>query len=262
MTTITIAQRKGGNGKTTSALNLAHAFALAGKRVLLIDLDDQKNSTSAIATLIPPQKSVEDLLLDPEVQLDATAVPASWSGAQGGSISLVAASGSLSGAIRELDGEVGSHLVLKEKLYRATDYDLCLIDTSPTLNILVVNALCASRYLFIPLSSKYFSLQGLAQTLEAFAKVRGRLNPALSILGLAFVISDSRASLAKEVIAKAREAYPSELCDASVGQNIKIEEAQVQRASIFSYAPADRGSAQYRALADELLTRLDSGGEA
>jgi chromosome partitioning protein len=251
MTTITVGQRKGGNGKSTSALNLAHAFALTGKRVLLIDLDDQKNSTSAIEAA-PPRYTVEDLLLRPEVDLAAAAVSTAWEG-----VSLVAASSSLSGAIRELDGEVGSHLVLKEKLACDGAFDLCLIDTSPSLNILVVNALCASRYLFIPMSSRYFSLQGLGQTLEAFAKVKSRLNAELEILALAFVIHDGRSSLAREVVEKARTEYPALVCAESIAQNIKIEEAQVLRRSILSYAPDDRGSAQYHALAAELLRRIE-----
>ena len=251
MTTITVGQRKGGNGKSTSALNLAEAFALKGQRVLLIDLDDQKNSTSAIATAAPVIHSVEDLLLKSELGLGDVAVPTTWNG-----VSLVAASASLSGAIRELDGEVGSHLVLREKLNAAEGFDICLIDTSPSLNILVVNALCASRYLFIPLSSKYFSLQGLAQTLEAFGKVKARLNAELSILALAFVIHDGRSGLAREVIQKAREQYPELVCASTIGQNIKIEEAQVLRQSIFTYAPLDRGASQYRELACELLLRM------
>ena len=228
MTTITIGQRKGGNGKSTSALNLAGAFAEKGKRVLLIDLDDQKNSTSAIEAEAP-RHTVEDLLLRPEVALSDAAVATAWEG-----VSLVAASLSLSGTIRELDGEVGSHLALREKLAAANGFDLCLIDTSPSLNILVVNALCASRYLFIPLSSKYFSLQGLGQTLEAFAKVKSRLNAELEILGMAFVLHDSRSSLAREVVQKAQEEYPELVCASMVGQNIKIEEAQVMRRSILS----------------------------
>jgi len=254
MITITIGQRKGGNGKSTATLNLAHAFALRGKRVLLIDLDDQKNSTSAIATQRQPEKTVEDLLLDSAIDVSAVAVPTSWDG-----VSLIAASANLSGTIRELDGEVGSHLVLQEKLARTTDYDLCLIDTSPSLNILVVNALCASQWLFIPLSSKYFSLQGLGQTLEAFQKVQGRLNKGLAILGLSFVIHDSRSSLAKDVITKAQETYPELVCETTIGQNIKIEEAQVLRQSILSYAPGDRGALQYQALAEELTIRMARG---
>jgi chromosome partitioning protein len=251
--TITICQRKGGNGKSTSALNLAHAFALSGKRVLLIDLDDQKNTTSAISTKTVPAHSIESLLVKSDLTLSEVAVETEWDG-----VSLVAASGSLSGAIRELDSEVGSHLVLKEKLGTgAEQFDICLIDTSPSLNILVVNALCASEYVFIPLSSRYFSLQGLGQTLESCRKVAARLNPALSILGMAFVIHDSRSGLAREVIEKARSTYPELLCAATVTQNIRIEEAQVVRQSIFSYAPFDRGSTQYRVLGDELLVRME-----
>jgi chromosome partitioning protein len=252
MTTITVCQRKGGNGKSTSALNLAHAFALSGLRVLLIDLDDQKNTTSAIATKRIPISTIENLLIEEEATLTDVATATEWDG-----VSLVPASASLSGAIRELDGEVGSHLVLSEKLRAGeADYDVCLIDTSPSLNILVVNALVASQYVFIPLSSRYFSLQGLGQTLESVKKVSSRLNPGLSVLGIAFVIHDGRSSLAKEVIEKARSEYPELVCDASVAQNIHIEEAQVLRKSIFDYAPANRGATQYRALADELLSRM------
>jgi len=257
MITITIGQRKGGNGKSTSALNLAHAFALAGKRVLLIDLDDQKNSTSAIGTTTQAAKTVEDLLLDASVSVADVAIPTSWDG-----VSLIAASANLSGTIRELDSEVGSHLVLHEKLAVSHDYDICLIDTSPSLNILVVNALCASAYLFIPMSSKYFSLQGLGQTLEAFKKVQGRLNPSLSILGMAFVIHDKRSGLSNDVVAKAQEAYPALVCSTLVSVNIKIEEAQVARQSIFGYAQADRGALQYRALATELLERMATHSQA
>lgn len=253
MKTITICQRKGGNGKSTSALNLAHAFALSGLRVLLIDLDDQKNTTSAIATQSAPLHNIEALLVQEGVTLGEVAVKTTWEG-----VSLVASSASLSGAIRELEKEVGSHLVLKEKLLSGDEYfDICLIDTSPSLNILVVNALCASQYAFIPLSSRYFSLQGLGQTLESVRKVSSRLNNELSILGIAFVIHDGRSSLSREVIETAKVQYPEHVCTSAINQNIKIEEAQVLQQSIFSYAPKDRGSIQWRALADELLSRMD-----
>jgi chromosome partitioning protein len=251
MRTITVCQRKGGNGKSTSALNLAHAFALQGKKVLLIDLDEQKNTTSAIATKGLIGDTAEALLLNEEATVADVAEQTVWEG-----VDLIAASGNLSGVIRELDEEIGSHRVLLEKLREARGYDLCLIDTSPSLNILVINALCASTRVFIPLSSTYFSLQGLGQTLEAIGKIQQRLNPCLKVLGMAFVIHDKRSRLAREVVAKAREAYGERVCDTLVGLNIKIEEAQVKRQSILGYAPGDRGAAQYRALAAELAVRL------
>lgn len=251
MTVITICQRKGGNGKSTAALNLSCVFAEMGKSVLLIDLDDQKNTTSAIAAEIKEGCTVDRLLLDEHTGVKDTALSTNWKG-----VDLIASSAGLSGIIRELDREVGSHAVLAEKLDGCEDYDLCLIDTFPSLNILVVSALCASDYLFIPLSSKYFSLKGLEQTLEAFRKVKKRLNPSLSILGMAFVIHDGRSSLAKEVLSTARKEYGQLVCDSFINQNIKIEEAQTEQKSIIQYASKDKGSIQYRALAQELLERL------
>lgn len=257
MTVVTIGQRKGGNGKSTATLNLAAAFAEAGKRVVIVDLDDQKNTTSAIGAQAQEYgarrgATVEEVLVDESVSLREAAVPTDWPG-----VSLVAASGNLSGTIRQLDAEVGGHQVLDEKLSLCDDYDLCLLDTSPALNILVVNALCASRHLFIPLSSRVFSLQGLGQTLAAFTKVQNRLNPELDLAGAAFVIHDRRSNLACEVVAKARAEYPELILQCEIGQNIAIEEAQSQRQSILSYAPTNRGAAQYRALAAELAVRMD-----
>jgi chromosome partitioning protein len=251
MNIITICQRKGGNGKSTSALNLAHAFAERGKKVLLIDLDDQKNTTSAIGLERPVRDTVEALLLNEGAGVAEVAEKTAWEG-----VDVIAASGNLSGVIRELEEEIGSHQVLKEKLWGAGGYDECIIDTSPSLNILVINALCASRWVFVPLSSNYFSLQGLAQTLEAWRKVRERLNPRLEVAGAAFVIHDKRNSLAREVVGKAREEYGDRILETVVGRNIRIEEAQVKKRSILSYAPGDRGAAQYRALAAELSGRM------
>jgi chromosome partitioning protein len=251
MTVITIAARKGGNGKSTSALNLSQAFALRGYKVLLIDLDDQKNTTSCLETQRPPVWTVEDLLVNAKVTAEEAAVQTLWPG-----VSLIASSAGLSGVIRELETEPGSHGFLQEKLSVCSAFDYCFIDTSPSLNILVVNALCASRWLFVPLSSQYFSLQGLGQTLDSFNKIKNRLNPFLELAGLAFVQHDKRSHLAGEVIEKARQEYPDLVCASVVGRNIKIEEAQVLHQSIFAYAPQDRGAVQYRHLADELLVRI------
>jgi len=135
-------------------------------------------------------------------------------------------------------------------------YDLCVIDTSPSLNILTVNAMVASHGIFIPLSSNYFSLEGLAQTMDAFRKVKEGLRHDLTLYGAAFVIHDSRSRLANEVQEKVKEQYPELLCETVIGRNIKIEEAQVRKQSIFSYAPEDRGATQYRALARELELRM------
>ena len=245
-------QRKGGNGKSTSSENLAAAFTELGKRVLLIDTDDQRNASGSIPTKQPVRYTVEDLLLNDRLTVDEAAEPALWEG-----VHLIAGSGNLSAAAGELDRKDESHYILRDKLESVSGlYDICIIDTSPSLNILTVNAMCASHGLFIPLSSNYYSLEGLAQTLEAYRKVRNGLHHNLVVYGMAFVIHDGRSRLANEVKEKVKEQYPFFLCETAIGQNIKIEEAQVKKQSILSYAPYDRGAVQYRALACELAVRM------
>ena len=112
--------------------------------------------------------------------------------------------------------------------------------------------------MFIPLSSKYFSLQGLNQTLEAYSKIKSRLNTDLNLLGFAFVIHDKRNVLANEITEKVKSQYGSLLFDTLIGINIKIEEAQVKKQSILSYCPADRGAEQYRALGKEIMNRIEA----
>ena len=187
---ITVINRKGGVGKSTSTLNLGCVLGELGHKVLIIDLDDQQNASGSLSKMsVKTTNTIEDLLLNDDVKLKNSVVKTEWA-----NVSLVPSSSSLSGVVKYLDGEVGGHLVLGEKLLdcfvadapRNDDeanascndvFDYILIDTSPSLNILVINALCASDYIFIPLSSKYFSMQGLAQTLESFKKISKRLNP-------------------------------------------------------------------------------------
>ena len=254
MKTIAVVQRKGGNGKSTSCLNLARCLSLKEKKVLIVDLDDQKNSTQSIPFESKIVHAVDELLVNDELSVRDAVTATAWKG-----VNVIAGSSNLSGVIRELDGEVGSHLVLKEKLDEVKDdFDFCLIDTSPSLNILVVNALCTADYAFIPLSSKYFSLQGLGQTLESISKVQKRLSPNLKILGIAFVIYDGRASLSKEVVSKTSEEYKDYVLKSVVNQNVRIEEAQTVRQTIFDYKRTDRGSVQYEALCEEILSRMEA----
>ena len=254
MKVITICQRKGGNGKSTCALNLAHAYALSGKNVLLIDLDDQRNTTSAIATKRVSAYTVESLLFDKYTTITDAAVQTMWAG-----VDLIAGSRNLSAAAATLDAMSQGHKKLLAKMLSSFHYDLCIIDTSPSLNMLTINAMCASHGIFIPLSSNFFSLEGLAQTMEAYRKVQGGLRNNLQLYGAAFVIHDGRSRLACEVQEKVREQYPDLLCDTVISRNIKIEEAQVMKQSIFIYAPAGRGAVQYRALAAELEKRMAAG---
>jgi len=247
---LTITQRKGGVGKTTATLNIAFVLASMGYKVLIVDLDDQQNTSRSVSSLVESTKTIEDLLLK-DLTLKDVAFQTDWQ-----NVFILPASSNLSGVVKYLDGEVGGHLILKEKLVKDNEFDFVLIDTSPSLNILVINALCASQFMFIPLSSKYLSLQGLAQTIESFKKVTDRLNPDLKLLGIGFVQHDKRNVLANEVLEQVKEAFPNDLFKTLIGINIKIEEAQVKKQSILSYAPNDRGAEQYRELGKELLARI------
>ena len=249
-TIVTILNRKGGVGKTTATLNLASVLAEMNYRVLIIDLDDQRNTSNSVSSIVESSKTIEDLLLK-DLTLKDVAFQTDWQ-----NVYILSASSNLSGVVKYLDGEVGGHLILKEKLVKDNEFDFVLIDTSPSLNILVINALCASQFMFIPLSSKYLSLQGLSQTIESFKKVTDRLNPDLKLLGIGFVQHDKRNVLANEVLEQVKEAFPNDLFKTLIGINIKIEEAQVKKQSILSYAPNDRGAEQYRELGKELLARI------
>ena len=251
---ITICQRKGGVGKSTSTLNIAYVLAEMGFNVLIIDLDDQRNTTRSISQIVTTDKTIEELILKDDVLLKDVTVKTDWK-----NVFILPSSSNLSGVVKYLDGEVGGHLILKEKLEENDFFDFVLIDTSPSLNILVINALCASDYMFIPLSSKYFSMQGLSQTMSSLKKIQSRLNPDLKLLGIAFVCHDKRNVLANEVVDQIKEKYESELFDSIIGINIKIEEAQVKKQSILTYAPDDRGALQYRELGAEIVERIKKG---
>ena len=255
---ITTCQRKGGVGKSTSTLNLANVFAERCKRVLIIDLDDQQNTSKSISTNVEASLTIEDLLLKDDVTLNQVTIKSDWD-----KVFLLPSSANLSGAIKYLDGELGGHLILKEKLTSTSSatsneyFDFILIDTSPSLNILTINALCASDYMFIPLSSKYFSMHGLQQTIGSFKKVQSRLNTNLKFLGIAIVNHDQRNALANEVVEKIKAKYGKETFNTIIGINIKIEEAQVKKQSILTYASNDRGADQYRKLGVEILNRIN-----
>jgi len=249
---ITTCNRKGGMCKSTSSLNIACTLAERGYKVLLVDLDDQQNTTKSISGIVKNNdKTIEDLLLKDDVVLLDVICETAWEG-----VWILPASNSLSSVVKELDTAIGGYLVLKEKLTTSGNFDFIIMDTSPSLNVLVVSALCASKYIFIPMASHFYGMQGLNQTIEAFKKVKEKLNNELNILGIAFVNHDKRSALACEVVESVKKKYGSFVFENIVGVNVRIEEAQVNKQSIITYLPNDRGSEQYRKLVTELVNRI------
>lgn len=245
--TIAIANQKGGVGKTTTAANLAAAFAKRGRRALLVDLDPQASLSAAVGVR-EPGATVYDVIAG-----DAAA--ASGIVALQG-YDLIPSCPDLAGAEFEIAAQPGREFILREKLEPLHGrYDYILIDCPPGLGLLTLNALTAARELYIPLQAEFLSLDGLARLVETVAQVRRRLNPALTIGGIIVTRYDSRRRLNREVIESIREHFPVELFEQVIRENIAIAEAPSYGQDIFQYRPDSAGAADYDALASEILRR-------
>ena len=248
--TIACTNQKGGVGKTTTVVNLAAYLALAGDRVLVIDLDPQGNATSAIGIDRSARPSVYEAVVD-DATLASLIVETSVAG-----LSVIPSSISLAGAEVEL-----APLEQRERrLARLLgpihdDYDHILIDCPPSLGLLTVNALTAADATLIPIQCEYFALEGLAQLMATIDLVRDHLNPGLEIDGVVLTMFDARTNLAAEVVAEVRAHLGDRVYETIIPRNVRISEAPSHGQPIHLYAPESRGATAYRALADEFRVR-------
>ena len=249
--TIACTNQKGGVGKTTTVVNLASYLALAGDRVLVIDLDPQGNATSGLGIDRNSGASVYDAVVDDTALADLI---------MGSSIiglDVVPSSIALAGAEVELTPLEQRERRLARLLAPVRDqYDHILIDCPPSLGLLTVNALTAADVALIPIQCEYYALEGLSQLLATVALVRDHLNPRLEIEGAVLTMFDARTNLALEVAAEVRAHLGDLVYQSVIPRNVRLSEAPSHGMPIHAYAPESRGAAAYRALADEFRARV------
>lgn len=246
---ISIANQKGGVGKTTTTINLAVCLADAGNRVLIIDSDAQGNATSGIGIQKSQvEKDIYDVLVD-EIPIKEAILKTNHQ-----HVDIVPATIQLAGAEIELTAQMAREMRLKLGLGAVlNDYDYVLIDCPPSLGQLSINAFTASNSILIPVQSEYYALEGLSQLLNTVRLVQKHFNPNLAIEGVLLTMYDARTNLGAQVIEEVRKYFGDRVYDTIIPRNTRLAEAPSHGVSIIDYDPKSRGAEVYQELAKEVL---------
>lgn len=246
---ISICNQKGGTGKTTTAINLSCSLALAEKKILLIDLDPQANTTSGVGiNKHDIKKSTYHALLE-EMDLKEIIKPTAVN-----NLFLAPANLDLTGAEVELVGALGREFRLKRALAKERDnFDFVIIDSPPSLGLLTINGLCAADSILVPVQCEYYALEGLSQLVNTVQLIRDNLNPSLAVEGVLLTMADFRTNITKEVIQEARNYFKEKVYRTIIPRNVRLTEAPSFGKPIAIYDRESIGAQKYEELSREVL---------
>lgn len=247
---VSIANQKGGVGKTTTAINLAAILAKRNKKVLLIDADPQGNATSGLGLDKTSEFSTYDVLIN-EVELANTIQKVDIK-----KLDICPTNMSLAGAEVELVGAVGREYRLKDRIDKVRDtYDFIFIDCPPSLGLITLNALAASDSVLIPVQCEYFALEGVGELLKTVDLVRKYYNRNLTIEGAVLTMYDSRTKLSNQVVVEVNKYFENRVFKTVIPRNVRLSEAPSFGMPIVVYDPRSKGARSYDKLAKEFLKK-------
>lgn len=246
---IAIANQKGGVGKTTTAINLSAAMGKKGKKVLVIDIDPQGNTTSGFGIEKNElDKTVYDLILG-ECSIKEAIIPDVCD-----NLSIIPANVNLAAAEIELiDAEKKEYVLKNEVDWIKDQYDYIFIDCPPSLSMLTVNAMTTAESVLVPIQCEYYAMEGLSQLIHTINLVKKKLNPSLAMEGVVFTMFDSRTNLSQEVVDSVKEALEERVFETTIPRNVRLAEAPSYGKPICDYDSKSAGAESYNKLAEEII---------